>query len=79
MIRNNFIKRHNGPRESDLKEMLEMIGVESLDQLMDETLPEAIRLKEEMKLGEGLSEQEYMEHIKGLAAQNKIYKSYIGL
>ncbi len=79
MIKNNFIKRHNGPRESELKEMLEVIGADSLDQLMDQTLPKAIRLDKELDTGEGMSEQEYLVHIKQLASQNKLYKSYIGL
>ena len=45
MITNNFIKRHNGPREKEVNQMLEKIGVFSLDELIYETVPKAIRLK----------------------------------
>lgn len=79
MIKNNFIKRHNGPRENELESMFKVIGVDSMDQLIDETVPKAIRLKKEMGINEGLSEQEYIRHIKELASKNKIFKSYIGL
>ncbi len=79
MITNNFIKRHNGPRPEETGAMLEKIGVSSIDQLIDETVPAAIRLKEPMKLGNGMNEYEYINHIKAIGAKNKIYKSYIGL
>ncbi len=79
MITNNFIKRHNGPREEEVNQMLEKIGVFSLDELIDETVPKAIRLKEPLNLPNGLNEYEYLNHIKKIAAKNKVYKSYIGL
>ena len=79
MITNNFIKRHNGPREEEVNQMLEKIGVLSLNELIDETVPKAIRLKKPLNLPDGLNEYEYLNHIKKIAARNKIYKSYIGL
>ncbi len=79
MITNNFIKRHNGPREKEVDKMLEKIGVFSLDELIYETVPKAIRLKKPLNLPDGLNEYEYLNHIKKIAARNKIYKSYIGL
>lgn len=79
MLTNNFTRRHNGPNTNDLPEMLEKVGVDSLDQLIDETLPRAIRLKKPMKLAPGINEYEYIEHLKTLAGKNKLYKSYIGL
>ncbi len=79
MITNNFFKRHNGPREEEVNQMLEKIGIFSLDELIDETVPKAIRLKEPLNLPNGLNEYEYLNHIKKIAAKNKIYKSYIGL
>jgi glycine dehydrogenase len=79
MITNNFERRHNGPRPEEVKEMLKTIGTESLDSLIDETIPEGIRLKEELDLPKGISEYEYMQHITELARENKIFKSFIGL
>ncbi len=79
MITNNFARRHNGPKPEEVKEMLKVIGTESLDSLVDETIPAGIRLKGDLKLPKGISESEYMQHITELARENKIYKSFIGL
>ena len=79
MITNNFERRHNGPRPAQVKEMLKAIGTESLDTLIDETIPSGIRLKKELDLPKGISEYEFMQHITELARENKIYKSFIGL
>lgn len=78
MITNNFINRHNGPRKSETDLMLKAIGVETLDQLIDETVPAAIRLSKPLNLP-GLNEYEYLNHIKALASKNKVYKTYIGM
>lgn len=74
-----FALRHIGPRESDLEHMLGVIGAESIDQLIYETLPDDIRLKEPLKLDPAMTEFEYMNHIRELGGKNKIYRSYIGL
>jgi glycine dehydrogenase len=74
-----FVNRHIGIGGDELSEMLSKIGVESLDQLMDETIPENIRLKGELDLPEAVTEFEYLKMAKELAAMNKVYKSYIGL
>ena len=74
-----FSQRHIGPTESQVKEMLKVIGVEGIDQLIDETVPSNIRLKNEMKLDQPMSEQEYLEHIQSLGEKNKVFKSYIGM
>lgn len=79
MISNNFIKRHNGPRENELDNMLKKIGVSSLEKLIDETLPSSIRMKKPLNVPEGMNEFEYLNHLKEIASKNKIYKSYIGL
>ncbi|HET7360838.1 MAG TPA: aminomethyl-transferring glycine dehydrogenase [Salinimicrobium sp.] len=79
MNTNSFALRHIGPRESDLQEMLKTIGVDSMDQLIYETLPDGIRLKKELDLPPAMSEHEYISHSIGLAAKNKIFKTYIGL
>ncbi len=79
MISNGFIKRHNGPRENEVAEMLEKTGFNSLDALIDKTVPASIRLKEKLDLPEGLNEYQYIQHLKELGANNKVYRSYIGL
>ncbi len=79
MISNNFINRHNGPRPGDTELMLKAIGVDSIDQLIDETIPASIRLPKPLGLPAGLNEFEYLNHIKVLAAKNKVFKSFIGM
>lgn len=79
MVANNFISRHNGPRKEDVKKMLGSMGLDSIGQLIDETVPRGIRLPNPLKIEDGLSEYEYLNHIRNLAAKNKVFKSYIGL
>lgn len=74
-----FAQRHIGPREEDQNRMLQTIGVDSLDQLIYETVPDDIRLKSALNLDEAMSEQEYLTHIHELSKRNKTYKTYIGL
>lgn len=73
-----FANRHIGIGEKELPLMLEKIGVKSLDELIDKTIPANIRLKEPLKLGPAMTEREFATHIGQLAAQNKVYKTYIG-
>ena len=70
--------RHIGIQESDLPEMLEKIGVKSLNELIDKTIPADIRLKQPLALPEPMTERAYAEHITALASKNKVYTSYIG-
>ena len=79
MKTDSFALRHLGPRETDLPEMLKTIGVESLDQLIYETVPDNIRLKNELDLDAPMTEFEYLNHIQELGKKNKVFKSYIGL
>ena len=79
MIRNNFIKRHNGPTASDAEKMLEVIGVKSQEQLVDEIIAPEIRLPKPLNIGEGMSEYEVISHLKALGAKNKQFRTYIGL
>jgi glycine dehydrogenase len=74
-----FVDRHNGPRESDVKAMLDKIGVVSVDELIDRTIPAAIRLKQLLRLPSGMSEYQYHRHLRSIASKNKIFKTYIGL
>ena len=71
--------RHNGIQEADLPIMLEKIGVGSVDELIDKTIPANIRLQEPLPLAAPMTERQFAEHIADLASQNKLYTSYIGM
>jgi glycine dehydrogenase len=79
MKTDSFALRHLGPRDHDLPKMLETIGVETLDQLISETIPTDIRLKKPLELEHIMTEYEYANHIRLLGRTNKVYKSFIGL
>ncbi|MGX7667979.1 aminomethyl-transferring glycine dehydrogenase [Flavobacterium pedocola] len=74
-----FALRHIGPRESDLQHMFKTIGVKDMTQLLYETFPDGIRLKQDIELDPAMTEYEYATHITQLGAKNKVFKSYIGL
>lgn len=74
-----FALRHIGPRETDLQHMLKTIGVDSIEQLVYETLPDDIRLKAPLNLDPAMTEYEFANHIQELGKKNKVFKSYIGL
>ncbi len=76
---NEYQQRHIGPSAEDEQQMLKAIGVNSLQQLVDETIPANIRFREEPELEEGMSEAEFLSHLRAMAAKNKVYKSYIGM
>jgi len=75
----NFSQRHIGISETALKEMLNVIGVNSLEHLINETVPKDIQLKDELNLDEGISEEQFLNQLKIIAKKNKLYKSFIGL
>jgi len=75
----SFALRHIGPREHDQNEMLKTLGVDSIDQLIYETVPDDIRLKKDLDLEEAISEQDYLVYLNDVAKKNKVYKTYIGL
>lgn len=74
-----FVRRHIGPTAADLAAMLAAVGADSLDRLMDETLPAAIRAQHPLALGEGISEYELLGRLRALAGQNRLARSFIGL
>ena len=79
MITNNFISRHIGIREEDLPKMLEKIGVADIDQLIEETVPDQLRLESPLHLDEGMNEHEYISLIKKLGSKNKQFRSFTGM
>jgi glycine dehydrogenase len=75
----SFSDRHIGPDEKELQGMLDVVGVGSLDALIDQTVPPAIRSKEPLKLPSGLSEHEALGVLEAIASKNQLFKSFIGL
>jgi glycine dehydrogenase len=74
-----FQDRHIGPNADDLHRMLATTGVRSLDELVDETVPHAIRLKQPLELKPAMTETEFLAHVGSLAKKNLVFKSYIGM
>ena len=74
-----FLNRHIGPREEEVDLMLRKIGVDSLETLIKETIPENIRLSKDIQLDDEMSESDYLMHLKTISSKNKVFKTYIGL
>ena len=82
MIDNNskeFIYRHIGPTEDEQSSMLKEVGYNSLDELMKNTVPEKILLKDELNIEEPLSENDALKKLKTISKQNKIFRNFIGM
>jgi glycine dehydrogenase len=73
-----FEERHNGPDEIQVSEMLHAIGANSMEELIDQTIPSKIRMGKSLELPKALNEFEYLQYIKEIASSNKVYKSFIG-
>lgn len=78
-IFDKFEKRHIGPDEHEISLMLDETGVTSVDQLIDETIPAHIRLKEPLPHFDALTENGYLEYLREAGKKNTIAKSYIGM
>ena len=74
-----FVNRHVGITAEDLPDMLKTVGVNTLDELIDQTIPAIIRLKQPLNLPEPMTEREFAEHINELASKNEVFTSYIGM
>jgi glycine dehydrogenase len=74
-----FVDRHVGPGKEEVEKMLKVIGVNSLEELIEKTIPSSIRLKDKIKLSPAFSEYELLNHLKEVANENQIFKSYIGM
>lgn len=74
-----FIRRHIGPSQTDQLEMCQVLGVSSVDELIDQTVPGSIRLDKDMNIGDAQTEEETLAYLKTVAGENKVAKSYIGL
>jgi glycine dehydrogenase len=74
-----FRHRHIGPSAEETAAMLEAIGVASMEELIDQTVPENIRLREPMQVDSAISEYYYLQHLKKVASRNKVYRSFVGM
>ena len=74
-----FVNRHIGPTPEELNLMARECGAKSVDDLIDQTIPSNIKLKEPLTLTPPLSEHIFLEDLKKIAQKNKVYKSYIGM
>ena len=79
MFKEKFTQRHIGPNAIELDIILKTIGVESVEELLNQTIPDNIRLKKDLNIPEGISEMEFLKEIKNLSSLNKNFKTYIGL
>jgi len=73
-----FTQRHVGPSQAEQQAMLADLGLESLDQLIEQTVPDSIRLDDALAMDYGVTESDALAELKALADQNKVNKSYIG-
>ena len=75
----SFAHRHIGPDYYNSKEMLAVLGLNSMDELLSQTIPQQIRLSKDLDIPESLTEAEYLDHIQKIADKNKDFQSFIGL
>ncbi|MBB6017580.1 aminomethyl-transferring glycine dehydrogenase [Deinococcus radiopugnans] len=76
---NDFTRRHIGPSAAEQAEMMQALGVASLDELIETTLPEAIQFHGELTAGPGVTEAQALADLKAVAQKNKVFRSYIGM
>ena len=74
----NFTQRHIGPNPDDIQQMLDTLGISNLDDLIDKTVPQAIRFRQELKLPPAQSEYAALAKLKQIADKNQVYRSFIG-
>ncbi|XP_075683416.1 glycine dehydrogenase (decarboxylating), mitochondrial isoform X2 [Rhinoderma darwinii] len=75
----DFAERHIGPGDKEKREMLQTLGLESIDELIDQTVPASIRLSRPLKMDDHVCENEILETLHNIASKNKIWRSYIGM
>src|SRR4051812_37995482 len=74
-----FPPRHIGPDEHDVKEMLQTLEIQSLDELIDGSVPKQIRLQRALQIAKGKGEFELLEELEAIAAKNQIFRSFLGM
>ncbi|KAJ8286615.1 hypothetical protein GJAV_G00041160 [Gymnothorax javanicus] len=74
-----FVHRHIGPNDREKREMLCTLGLETVDELIEKTIPSSIRLQRSLKMDDPVCENEILQSLHSIASQNKIWRSYIGM
>lgn len=74
-----FLHRHVGSQGKDKSSMLQTVGYQTLDELIDATVPSSIRLKKDLVLDQPLSESEALKKLKDIVSKNKVNRSFIGV
>ena len=75
----SYQERHIGPNAEETKAMLKAIGVSSMEELIDRTVPKGIRRASKLDVGPAMTEREHLDNMRALGAKNKVFRSYIGL
>ncbi|HSG48917.1 MAG TPA: hypothetical protein VLA43_13945, partial [Longimicrobiales bacterium] len=75
----DFANRHLGPSDAEIQEMLDAVGVESMEQLVRETVPSSILRDEPLDLPEAMAEHDLLAHLKEIASENRVLRSYLGM
>ncbi|MFM7885494.1 MAG: aminomethyl-transferring glycine dehydrogenase [Pseudanabaena sp.] len=75
----SFVHRHIGATSAEIQQMLTAIGCDSLDEMIDKTVPTAIGIKQPLQLGEARGEYELLQELKAIASKNQVWRSYIGM
>ena len=78
-VKRQYVERHIGSNDAEQQHMLETIGVDSLDTLVKQTVPENIRLHRSLNIPNPVDEYDYLQQIKSIAQQNKVYRTFIGM
>lgn len=79
MDTSKFVNRHVGITKHDIPVMLKAVGVDTVDELIEQTIPAEIQLKKRLSLPDAMTEREYAEHMSELASKNEVFTSYIGM
>ena len=75
----DFLKRHIGPSKEDQSKMLKELNYKSLDDLIDNTVPEKIKFKGELNIGDSNSEYEALRKLRAISKKNQVYSNFIGM
>ena len=79
MHQDEFVLRHIGPSESETNKMLASLEVDSIEELLRQTIPQEIRLMSPLSLSKGISENKFLKELRTLSDENKLFETYIGL
>jgi glycine dehydrogenase len=75
----SFVRRHIGPGEDEIRDMLEDLGYDSLGDLVDTAIPQTIRFRGQLDVGSGCTEHEALRELEAMAASNQVFRSYLGM